>query len=480
MMDSDITQCLIGPAPPRRARCPPPPAAEPPPARPSCQVATSIFGRARASLPRDDLRPALALFAEAPRLPPAAIEMLASDCGDAATLPFALGALRDIVLSREADDEAGAGRAALDAVLALAVDDDEGTRAAAIRMTASRLFAHARLAPRVEAFAAAELDGAVTAEDDAGVRRRLLLYMALCPRRPQLLGRPLALYGGATAAAQESILKQLSLLMPHVPADFHAEPLVSLIEGAPPESTPAAQRMVQVVAELGSPPPALLAGLLRLVRARTHDARALAPLLPYLSSSQTVEALPELLRLPSASLKQALALLMHASPPPLPPTQLLLALHSIDLEAEGLALKSAIDGVQACIAERSVFTQTEVAAALQQLVDADPIPLLAMRTLIQGILYHPKLAEFAAGTLLRRLAQRRIWEKERLWVGFLKACHVGAPHSFGVLLSLPKPQLLQALDAHADLKQGLTVHAATNLSSIAPDALEALGLTEDD
>ena len=78
------------------------------------------------------------------------------------------------------------------------------------------------------------------------------------------------------------------------------------------------------------------------------------------------------------------------------------------------------------------------------------------------------------------MAQRRIWEKERLWVGFLKACHVGAPHSFSVLLSLPKPQLLQALDTHADLKQGLTVHAATNLSSIAPDALEALGLTEDD
>ena len=37
-------------------------------------------------------------------------------------------------------------------------------------------------------------------------------------------------------------------------------------------------------------------GRTRLVRARTHDARALAPLLPYLSSSQTVEALPELLR----------------------------------------------------------------------------------------------------------------------------------------------------------------------------------------
>ena len=63
------------------------------------------------------------LFAEAPRLPPAAIEMLASDCGDAATLPFALGALRDIVLSREADDEAGAGRAALDAERYLAAKE---------------------------------------------------------------------------------------------------------------------------------------------------------------------------------------------------------------------------------------------------------------------------------------------------------------------------------------------------------------------
>ena len=137
-------------------------------------------------------------------------------------------------------------------------------------------------------------------------------------------------------------------------------------------------------------------------------------------------------------------------------------------------------GVVEAAGTTRIWFLMQASGRLQQLVDADPIPLLAMRTLIQGILYHPKLAEFAAGTLLRRLAQRRIWEKERLWVGFLKACHVGAPHSFGVLLSLPKPQLLQALDAHADLKQGLTVHAATNLSSIAPDALEALGLTEDD
>ena len=82
--------------------------------------------------------------------------------------------------------------------------------------------------------------------------------------------------------------------------------------------------------------------------------------------------------------------------------------------------------------------------------------------------------------LVRRLIGRRVWEMPRLWVGFLKACHVAAPHSFAVLLALPKAQLQQALDAHADLREQLTVHAATNLASVAQEALEVLGLTEDD
>ena len=129
--------------------------------------------------------------------------------------------------------------------------------------------------------------------------------------------------------------------------------------------------------------------------------------------------------------------------------------------------------------DRRATAPQVIALGLQSLVEAEPLPLMTMRTIMQALVYHPKLAEFAMD-LLRRLLARRVWTMPRLWTGFVKCCAMSVPHSLPVLLALPKEQLVAALEQQPDLKEQLVPYAATHLASVPPEALEALGLTEDD
>lgn len=82
-----------------------------------------------------------------------------------------------------------------------------------------------------------------------------------------------------------------------------------------------------------------------------------------------------------------------------------------------------------------MVTQEVMALALTQIVDQDPLPLMCMRTIMQALVYWPKLTEFAMD-LLHRLLARRVWTMERLWQGFVKCCQMAVPHSYQVTLQV--------------------------------------------
>ena len=96
------------------------------------------------------------------------------------------------------------------------------------------------------------------------------------------------------------------------------------------------------------------------------------PLLPHIEGAQIELLLPRLVAAPAGAARDALVQLMHASPPPLPPAQLLLALHLLptDGTAAGgvvLTLKQLLPAVDMCLAERSVYTMEVVAETLKLL-----------------------------------------------------------------------------------------------------------------
>jgi hypothetical protein len=144
---------------------------------------------------------------------------------------------------------------------------------------------------------------------------------------------------------------------------------------------------------------------------------------------------------------------MHAKPPPLPPAHLLLLLHQLPSDGSaGVSLKQLIDGVQACLAEKSVFTMQVVADALQLIVHLDPLPLIFMRTTIQALLYHPLLAQFIGNG---EFGRGRLQNTQRLGHDF-RPDPVPRQHRHLELVFLAHKSALQTIRGAAE-GQGLAV-----------------------
>ncbi|PNY06339.1 symplekin tight junction carboxy-terminal protein, partial [Trifolium pratense] len=79
------------------------------------------------------------------------------------------------------------------------------------------------------------------------------------------------------------------------------------------------------------------------------------------------------------------------SGPVLTPAEVLIAIHGIDPERDGIPLKKVTDACNACFEQRQTFTQEVLAKVLNQLVEQIPLPLLFMRTVLQAIGAFPTL-----------------------------------------------------------------------------------------
>ncbi|KAK9215860.1 hypothetical protein WN944_007866 [Citrus x changshan-huyou] len=227
---------------------------------------------------------------------------------------------------------------------------------------------------------------------------------------------------------------------------------------------------------------------------------------PILKFSFVLPIFPRLVDLPLEKFQMALAHILQGSAhtgPALTPVEVLVAIHDIVPEREGLALKKfsaalgfeqvvqlqnnvsdraaqITDACSACFEQRTVFTQQVLAKALNQMVDQTPLPLLFMRTVIQAIDAFPTLVDFVM-EILSKLVSKQVWRMPKLWVGFLKCVSQTRPHSFPVLLKLPPPQLESALNKYANLRGPLATYASqpSLKSSIPRSILAVLGLANE-
>jgi hypothetical protein len=100
--------------------------------------------------------------------------------------------------------------------------------------------------------------------------------------------------------------------------------------------------------------------------------------------------------LPSNHLKIALQRLLRSPPLAFAPGELLVLLHFLDNpplvhgrpSAPPVDVKKIIEATQICVREKDLYKQEVLAAVLQQLVDATPVPKLFMRSLIHTLTVH--------------------------------------------------------------------------------------------
>ncbi|KAK6938037.1 Symplekin C-terminal, partial [Dillenia turbinata] len=340
-------------------------------------------------------------------------------------------------------------------------------------------------------------------------QRLISLFFALCTKKPGLLQLVFDVYGRASKSvkqqgevSQHMYLgidgKGMKLLFEMTNAqisDFYSQPfeimqavhrhvpvliralgasyseLLQIIYDPPQGSENLLMLVLQILTTESTPSSELIATVKHLYETKLKDAAVLIPLLSSLPKAEVLPIFPRLVDLPLDKFQTALAHILQGSAhtgPALTPAEVLVAIHDISPEKDGLALKKACfiscifiitDACSACFEQRTVFTQQVLAKALNQMVDQVPLPLLFMRTVIQAIDAFPTLVDFVM-EILSKLVRKQVWTMPKLWVGFLKCVSQTQPHSFHVLLQLPPPQLESVLNKYSNLRGPLAAFAS--------------------
>ncbi|KAM3372385.1 hypothetical protein ACQJBY_019325 [Aegilops geniculata] len=393
----------------------------------------------------------------------------------------------------------------LDIALQSSINRLDEVRMKAIRLVANKLFPMASISKRIEDFANEKLnsvlevipaaESASAAEmatpevhQDGGLENLssvadaltlMSLYFALCTKKHSLLRRVFEIYGSLPQAAKQAVHRQVPILIRTIRS---SPDLLGIISDPPADCRDLLMQVLQTLTDGAVPSQDLISSIKNLY-SKTKDTEFLFPVMAHLPKDEILSVFPNIVNLPVDKFQVALSRILQGSPqhgPILDPSEILIAIHVIDPEKEGIPLKKVMDACAACFEQRTTFTQQVLAKALNQLVEQIPLPLLFMRTVMQAISAFPALVDFVM-EIMSRLVSKQIWKYPKLWVGFLKCAILTKPQSYGVLLQLPAPQLENALNKNPVLKAPLVEHASQpNVRSTLPrSSLVVLGLAED-
>ncbi|XAR50836.1 hypothetical protein NMG60_11005285 [Bertholletia excelsa] len=311
-------------------------------------------------------------------------------------------------------------------------------------------------------------------------QRCMSLYFALCTKKHLLFAEIFTVYKNASSAVKQAVHRQIPILVRTIGSSSE---LLEIISDPPIGSENLLMQVLHTLTDGTIPSPELISTLRRLYESKLKDVEILMPILSYLPKEELLMIFPRLVNLPLDKFQAALGRLLQGSSHSgqvLVPTEILIAIHGIDPDRDGIPLKKVTDACNVCFEQRQIFTQQVLAKVLNQLVEQIPLPLLFMRTVLQAIGAFPGLVDFIM-EILSRLVSKQIWKYPKLWVGFLKCALLTRPHSFGVLLQLPPAQLENALNRTAALKAPLVAHASQpNIRSSLPrSVLAVLGIALD-
>ncbi|KAF2306386.1 hypothetical protein GH714_017289 [Hevea brasiliensis] len=311
-------------------------------------------------------------------------------------------------------------------------------------------------------------------------QRCMSLYFALCTKKHSLFRQIFLIYKSTSKAVKQAVHRHIPILVRTMGSSSE---LLEILSDPPIGSENLLMQVLQTLTEGTVPSPELLFTIRKLYDSKLKDIEILIPVLPFLPRDEVLLTFPHLVNLPPDKFQAALARVLQGSPhsgPVLSPAEVLIAIHGIDPDKDGIPLKKVTDACNACFEQRQIFTQQVIAKVLNQLVEQIPLPLLFMRTVLQAIGAFPALVEFIM-EILSRLVNKQIWKYPKLWVGFLKCALLTKPQSFSVLLQLPPPQLENALNRTAALKAPLVAHASQpNIKSSLPRSiLVVLGIAPD-
>ena len=122
------------------------------------------------------------------------------------------------------------------------------------------------------------------------------------------------------------------------------------------------------------------------------------------------------------------------------PTDILLALHSLDHTKDGVKLKQIMAALDHCLSLRAKFDKSVLATVLQNLIQRPTLPPLYMRFMMQGQAAIPTLKSLIVHQL-STLVNEQIWTNKSLFLGWNLAVRQNVPESFPAFLQVGNGQL---------------------------------------
>uniref|UniRef100_A0A182PI55 Symplekin n=1 Tax=Anopheles epiroticus TaxID=199890 RepID=A0A182PI55_9DIPT len=286
------------------------------------------------------------------------------------------------------------------------------------------------------------------------------LFLEVMVYDQTLLMRFSEVYIKATSEMKRAVIRAIEGPIRKIGSE--SEELLRLIEQCPKGSETIIIRIIYILTEKSLPSPDLVERVRTLHQTKVSDVRLLIPVINGLTKKEILSALPKLIKLNPGVVKEVFNRLLgigveyDTAELPLNSVELLVALHTI--ETSKVELKFIVKATSLCLAEKEVYTHDVLSSVMQQLVEITPLPTLLMRTVIQSLTLHPRLSGFVTN-LLQRLILRQVWKQKVVWDGFLKCAQRLTPHSLGVLLQLPAPQVHDAITSCPDFREPMLEHA---------------------
>ena len=416
------------------------------------------------------------ILLEAPEVSDSAVSMIKSLCNNPDWIEVGLSTMYELLIKR-----VNLRTKLLDVLLGLTMVSDEHVRKLSIEKC-ENLFHITPLSAPLEDFATTILTRliaenpvqACSAEDadlppgpydkdtkwtEESIKSCLYLFLALLPLKPRMVHGLAEVY-----TESSSMIKRIILRMVEEPVSkigMKCKEILQLIEEGPKGAETLVTRVLHILTENEAPSKELVAMVRSLYARRTADVRMLIPVLPGLDQKQLEDLLPKLIKQTPNVVKEAFKRILSPYKPggsgsgPITPQQLLIALHHID--GKGEEMKGIIAATNLCFAEKTIYTSEVLAVVLTQLLEVNPVPLLYMRSVIQGLSMWPRMVSFVLN-ILSKLVTKQVWKSSQVWRGFVKCCAMLGAQAHNLLLTLPAAQLKEAFQLHPALHNPLLQH----------------------
>jgi symplekin len=291
-------------------------------------------------------------------------------------------------------------------------------------------------------------------------RKPIILFMALCIRRPQLIKTLFELSSVDNADVLSKTVKQNMSKLARAAGMKHGSSDVALMvaEATSNKETPLLLSFLDTLAPVGeknmvSEDFVQACYKIQEIKAEgdQKNPRYLIPVIFAIKRQDLISKLSEFVVADSDVFVAALvkmaerlgrqALLFRDEPNAEEPSlkgmtycEELVFLHKLDFEAAGVKQKEYLDAIKMCLDNEEIFNDQVVMSALDHmsgvfLTGTESLPLAFMRTCILVCSKHESLHSWICHTLLPRLVDGKLYEESRLWEGWMRCAKMLENHA---------------------------------------------------